>query len=201
MFKAHRYLAVAMLASVVLASSACASQGVFYRDPGGYRGADERSYARGYDAGRRRGEIDARRSRSADYSRYGEYRDADDGYRAYGDRNAYRRLFRQGFVAGYSDGYRRYARSRGGYGYGYPSSTYPSQRYASPATQNGYRDGIAQGRDDARDGDRYDPIRARRYRSGDHDYSDRYGPREEYKREYRAAFQQGYEQGYREYRR
>ena len=74
-------------------------------------------------------------------------------------------------------------------------------RFRSPASENGYRDGYAQGRDDARDGDRHDPVRASRYRSGDHDYNGRYGSRDDYKREYRAAFVQGYEQGYRESRR
>jgi hypothetical protein len=65
----------------------------------------------------------------------------------------------------------------------------------------GYRDGYEQGRSDARDRDRYDPVRASRYRSGDHEYNSRYGSREDYKREYRAAFQLGYDQGYRESRR
>ena len=40
------------------------------------------------------------------------------------------------------------------------------------------------------------PIRAKRYREGDHDYDSRYGSREDYKREYRAAFEQGYREGY-----
>ena len=212
MFKAHRLFSAGALTAALIASSACAVPSGYNRYPtANPRAVDERAYSLGYDQGRTRGENDGRRNRSFDYGRYGEYRDADRGYRGYGDRNAYRSLFRQGFIAGYNDGYRRYA--RGGYGYpspsypspSYPSPSYPSPtydgRYGSPAAQNGYRDGYAQGRDDARDGDRFDPIRSIRYRSGDHDYNNRYGPREEYKREYRAAFQQGYSQGYREYRR
>jgi hypothetical protein len=78
---------------------------------------------------------------------------------------------------------------------------YPSSVYSSPAAEVGFRDGLAQGRDDAGDRRRFDPVRASRYRSGDHDYNNRYGSRDDYRREYRAAFQQGYEQGYRGVRR
>lgn len=204
MLRGQRTLPI-LLATLSIATSACASGG-FYRYPTVVRNVDERAYARGYDEGRRHGEDDARRNRRFDYARHGDYRDSDDGYRGYGDRNAYRSLFRQGFEAGYNDGFRRYARQ--GYGYptprypgNYPVQTYPGypgNRGISPASQSGYRDGYDQGRSDARDGDRYDPIRAPRYRSGDRDYNGRYGSREDYKREYRAAFQQGYEQGYRE---
>ena len=75
---------------------------------------------------------------------------------------------------------------------------YPPNRgvYRSPAADNGYRDGFEAGRDDARDGDRYDPVRTSRYRSGDHNYDGRYGSRDVYKRDYRAAFEQGYREGY-----
>jgi hypothetical protein len=68
--------------------------------------------------------------------------------------------------------------------------------YRSPASQSGFQDGVEQGQRDARDGRRFDPVRAGRYRQGDHDYDRRYGSREDYKREYRSAFQQGYSQGY-----
>ena len=195
-----------LVAALSMASAACASTGGYYRYPTNVRNVDDRAYARGYDEGRSRGESDARSNRRYDYQRHGAYRDADDGYRGDGDRTSYRSLFRQGFVAGYNDGFRRYARQ----GYGYPGSNYPRDnpqarypvnRSYSPAAQNGYRDGYEQGRDDARDRDRYDPVRSSRYRSGDHDYNSRYGAREDYKRAYRAAFQQGYEEGYRDYRR
>lgn len=212
MFRIQRSLPILVVA-LTIASTACASGG-YYRYPTGARtrAVDDRAYSRGYDEGRDRGEADARRNRSFDYRRHDVYRDADEGYRG-GDRNAYRSLFRQGFAAGYDDGFRRYARSGSGYpGQRYPGNAapnyppnYPAPNYpvnrASPAAQNGYRDGYAQGRDDARDRDRYDPVRASRYREGDHDYNSRYGPREDYKRQYRTAFEQGYEQGYREVRR
>ena len=89
------------------------------------------------------------------------------------------------------------------YDSGYPRGGYPQAREVNGggAARNGYRDGLEAGRDDARHRERFDPVRARRYREGDHDYDRRYGGRDEYKREYRAAFQQGYERGYRDARR
>ncbi|OFW26082.1 MAG: hypothetical protein A3H97_14040 [Acidobacteria bacterium RIFCSPLOWO2_02_FULL_65_29] len=192
MDRVHRLLPAALVAAVSIASSACAATAAFYQYEPAVRAVDQRVYARGYDEGRVRGESDARRNRSFDHMRHGDFRDADVGYRGDGDRVAYRTLFRQGFVAGYSDGYRRNARVAE-----YSAPVYPP-RYGSPAAQAGYRDGYEQGRDDARGGDRYDPIRAPRYRAGDHDFTSRYGSRERYKREYRAAFEQGYERGYRD---
>ena len=217
-----RYLPAGLLATLMFATPACASQRALYRYPTGGRGVDQRAYSIGYDEGRQRGEEDARRRRSFDYQRHNDYRDADAGYRGNGNRSDYRSVFRQGFVAGYNDGYRRYAQggyAQGGYaqgGYpqgGYPQGGYPQDRYpqggygsagiyaTSPAAENGYRDGYEQGRNDARSGSRFDPVGARRYRSGDQDYDRRYGSRDAYKREYRAAFRSGYEQGYRGSRR
>lgn len=88
------------------------------------------------------------------------------------------------------------------YGQTYPRGGYPTQypargAYRSPAFDIGYRDGFEVGRDDARDREPYDPVRSRRYRSADHGYDYRFGPREAYKREYRAAFERGYADGYR----
>lgn len=187
-------ICVVSVAILSIASSACATQGAYGRRyPAPVASVDQRAYTRGYDEGRSAGSNDARRNRRFDYSHYSEYRDADDGYRGYGDRNAYRTLYREGFVAGYNDGYRRYARTN-------RDSIYPSPggRYISPAAQNGYRDGYQGGRDDARGHDRYDPIRDSRYRSGDHGYESRYGSRDAYKQQYRAAYEQGYERGYRD---
>jgi len=210
MFSAPRLFSAAFLAAAVLMSTGCAAQ-TYYRYPVASPRVvvDDRAYSRGFDEGRGRGENDARKNRAFDYSRYGEYRSADQGYHGYGDRDAYRSLYRQGFVAGYNDGYRRFARDRypstvppyadGRYGSAPPP--YADGRYGSPASQVGYRDGYQQGLDDARDHDRYDPIRASRYRSADHEYNSRYGSRDVYQREYRAAFQSGYDQGYRGYRR
>ncbi len=81
-------------------------------------------------------------------------------------------------------------------GYYPPPPPQPRAVYVSVATQSGYRDGLDAGRDDWRHRERFDPVRARRYRDGDHGYDRRYGPRDDYRREYRSAFEQGYREGY-----
>ena len=90
--------------------------------------------------------------------------------------------------------------------YPYPESRSPypdrypdrgNRGYDSMAFDNGYRDGLEKGLEDARDNDSYDPQRHSRYRSGDRGYERRYGPKEEYKNVYREGFRSGYEEGYR----
>ena len=72
-------------------------------------------------------------------------------------------------------------------GYGYNSVPY----------DNGYRDGLEKGREDAQDRDSYDPVRHSWYRSGDRGYNSRYGTKDSYKLAYRDGFEAGYEQAYR----
>jgi hypothetical protein len=207
-----------MVAGVWITTPACAAQTYGYGYPtrnGGYgRDIERRAYDTGYREGLRAGERDGRDGRSFSYNRHDDWRDADDGYhREYGNRDFYRRTFRSGFEAGYSDSYNRYANygryPRGGSYPTYPS--YPSPSYpsyptdrggvavprGSIAVDNGYRDGFEAGRDDARDRDRFDYRRAKRYREGDRGYDNRYGSRDAYKQDYRAGFQRGYEDGYR----
>jgi hypothetical protein len=202
MLKARLILPAAAAAVLLVTTSACAS-GYYQRYPTGpvYRQGNDLAYRNGLDQGRIQGENDARRGRSFDYGRHSEYRNAQIGYGGYGNRDEYRDLFRQGFQTGYDEGYRRYARN------GYPSRgpvyrTSPGPVYGgtavyrSVAGQVGFRDGVEQGQKDARDRKAFDPVRAKRYRSGDHEYNSRYGSREQYAREYRGAFQQGYQEGY-----
>ncbi len=74
---------------------------------------------------------------------------------------------------------------------------YPgNSRYSGPAFDNGYRDGLDKGREDARDRDSFDPVRHSRYRSADRGYNSRYGSKEQYKLAYRDGFEAGYSQGY-----
>ena len=75
----------------------------------------------------------------------------------------------------------------GNRGYGYNSVPY----------DNGYRDGLEKGREDARDHDSFDPVRHSWYRSGDRGYNNRYGTRDSYKLAYRDGFEAGYDQAYR----
>jgi hypothetical protein len=220
MSKTNRYLPTLLLAAgVALAAPACAAQvyGSGYPRGGVYaRDLERRAYDNGFREGVEEGQNDARHNRDFSPQRHNEYRDADQGYhRDFGDREFYRRSFRQGFEAGYAEAYNRNARygrdgrddRYGGYGRDERvvvppvviAPNYPNRgsgSYGAVAQQNGYRDGLEAGRKDARDRERFDPVRAKRYREGDHDYNDRYGSREEYKREYRSAFEQGYRDGY-----
>lgn len=81
-----------------------------------------------------------------------------------------------------------------------PGSGYGPQRntFFEYASRNGYVDGYEKGVDDARDRRAFDPLRHRRYRSADHNYNRRYGPKVEYQNAYRQGFSAGYEAGYRE---
>jgi hypothetical protein len=215
MTKLFRYLPMLTLtAAVAIASPACAAQvyGSGYPRGGVYnRDLDRRAYDNGFREGAEEGQNDARHNRDFSPQRHDEYRDADDGYRrGDGDREYYRRSYRQGFEAGYRESYSRNTRGgRDDRGWrdergvvppvviapSYPpNSGYGS--YRSIAADNGYRDGIDAGRNDARDRERFDPVRAKRYREGDHDYNDRYGSRDDYKREYRSWFERGYRDGY-----
>jgi len=218
MVKRYGYFSAAMLVGgLLMTAPACATQ--TYRYPSarntGYYGRDvERvAYDNGYRDGQRAGERDGRGGRSFSFNRHDDWRDADDGYRReFGNYDYYRRSFRSAFERAYTDAFNRYAN----YGRNYPSGsrypTYPAypsypagggvavpRGSYSPAGQNGYRDGLEAGRDDARSRHAYDPVRAKRYREGDHDYDNRYGSRDEYKREYRSAFEQGYRDGYGRY--
>lgn len=211
MLKAHRFILAALAATTLGTAPACAAQYGYGRYPQGGVRVDDRAYRNGFDEGRQQGENDARRGRAYDYDNHREFRNADQGYGGYGNRNDYRRVFRDGFIAGYDEGYRRYARGSSRYPVPYPDRNrdgvpdrgYPGNGgiFRSPAADNGYRDGFEEGRKAANDGDRPDAIRESRYRDGEHGYNSRFGSRDEYKREYRAAFLQGYDEGYRNGRR
>lgn len=186
-----------------------------HRDRGSTGGSQQVAYDRGYREGLHHGEEDARSGRDFAYEHDRDYQRADDGYdRRHGNRDAYRRVYRDAYATGYREGYSRSSGGRDGAGraiprgqgdYGYPgggrgrSGGY-GYGYNEPAFDNGFADGYERGVDDARDGDRYDPLDHGRYRSGDRGYNNRYGSRERYKNVYREGFRAGYDQGYREAR-
>ena len=142
-------------------------------------------FDRGYREGARAGERDLHSRDRFDY------RDERDWQRA-GNR-----AFREGFERGYTEGYRSRA-GRSGRDDRYGRDDRDGRAIDNPAASAGYEDGYKQGVDDARDGDRSDPVRAKRYREGDRGYDRRYGSRDDWKRVYREAFLSGYQRGYRE---
>jgi flagellar biosynthesis/type III secretory pathway protein FliH len=177
-----------------------------------------RAYDQGYREGVQEGEKDGRRGDRFAYQDEREFQRADRGYhRNFGDRERYRQIFRDGYIAGYSDGYSRFSRSgryggrpgpyggqgpyaqRGGSG-NWGGGVYGRQgsAYYTPAFDNGARDGYEKGQEDARKTRSFDPLRHSWYRSGDRHYENRYGSRAQYKDIYRQGFQRGYERGYQE---
>jgi hypothetical protein len=86
------------------------------RDRDGYRDRDRYrnnyNYLRrlaadnGYQSGLEHGLKDRRRSHRYDYTDSDSFRHADHGYRReYGDKEEYRRIFRDAFIRGYNQGY------------------------------------------------------------------------------------------------
>jgi hypothetical protein len=67
----------------------------------------------------KQGEKDARKNRPFAYQDEKTFQRADKGYhREFGGLDRYRQTFRNGYAAGYSDGYQRYAPAYGSGGYG-----------------------------------------------------------------------------------
>jgi hypothetical protein len=87
-----------------------------YYDARYYREIEQRAYDNGFREGLRQGQHDGRDNRRYDPQRHSEWKHADDGFRReYGDPNLYRRNFRSGFEAGYSQSFRSYTYDRGYY--------------------------------------------------------------------------------------
>lgn len=194
-------LATAALAVTVAATSAGAQT---------LPRAAQAQFDNGYRDGLREGETDARRNERFNFTDERGWQRANTN-----------RPFREGFERGYADGFRR--QDRGGYvgdrgyggyggrgnggngGYGRGGNGrwergVGARIYANPAMAAGFDDGYEQGMEDARDNDRYDPVRAKDYRDGDNDYDRRYGTRDQWKIAYREGFKAGYDRGYREAR-
>ena len=169
---------------------------------------DRTSYEGGYRDGRESGVDDARRGRSYDVTRHGEYRDNRRGKerqpicarsapvskpamtKATGCTHA---AIREAATVGVHFIHIRLRRPR----VPRPPPVLAPTADATPsvAADNGYRDGLEEGQHAAQHGDRFNPVSEKRYRDGDHNYKKQYGTRDEYQREYRAAFQQDTTEG------
>ena len=149
------------------------------------------------------------------------YKDATSGYRSsYGSKDAYKSAYREGFHQGYDEGFRRsggaYGRARGTYDPYYRNDPYDRNepnyrndrnrdygRYGNDiyriAQDQGYRDGVDHGAEQAREGKRYNPESTRHYKDATSGYRSEYGNKDAYKQAYREGFRQGYDEGYRRY--
>jgi hypothetical protein len=80
-------------------------------------------------------------------------------------------------------------------GYGYRDYDRRDDRY-NPALDNGYRDGVNVGQQDARKGKSYRPQKHDEYEDANRGYNRSYGDKDVYKSQYRQAFRNGYSDGF-----
>ncbi len=182
----------------------------------------------GYRDGLEKGANDARQSKSYSLERHDAFNDGDRGYRSsFGNREAYKQVYRKAFRDGYEQGYRG-EQGRGGRR-DFPGRIDPvpprddrgwgrdrdrdwnrdrgwerdrdrggfGSAGADTARNTGYRDGQEKGANDARQRKSYRLDRHDYYKDGDHGYRSSFGDKEAYRQLYRKAFQDGYENGYR----
>ncbi|HYY93411.1 MAG TPA: hypothetical protein VE713_02760, partial [Pyrinomonadaceae bacterium] len=75
-------------------------------------------------------------------------------------------------------------------------SNYGGYQYSSNAYDQGYRDGLYTGANDARRGQPYDPERSHFYKRAGSGFLSIFGNRGTYQQAYRDGFLRGYEEGY-----
>src|SRR6185503_6797689 len=181
---------------------------------GNYGGSSElrrTALTAGYDEGIREGRKD--RGSRTELRNLSSYQRATKDYSPrLGDRELYRRYFREAFEDGYNaesygrdnrdrndryrdrdrnDNDRRRGRDDDGYGnYG------GSFQLRQTALNSGFNEGVKQGRKDrsSRNGNGYQ--RQNTYQQATKDYSSSLGDREVYRRYFREAYEHGYEDGY-----
>ena len=83
----------------------------------------------------------------------------------------------------------------------YAAENYGDYRYSGSAYQNGYRDGLYTGANDARRGQSYDPGRSHFFQNGAYGYDVAFGARGVYQQAYRDGFLRGYQDGFANWRR
>jgi hypothetical protein len=168
-------------------------------------------YNEGVNQGRSTGNRrDRNRGDSNDYQNLSSYQTATMGYRSrLGDRELYRRYFREAFESGYNSqangrGWRgrddnpnndgdQNRRGRNWDGYGNFGG---SANLRQTALNAGYNEGVKQGRDDRNQSNNSNSYQDQdAYRKATKDYSSRLGDREIYRRYFRDAYKNGYNDG------
>lgn len=202
--------------TLALAGLALAHEG---ENDGRYRGgawdARQHGHQHGYRDGYQHGQEDRVRRVGYDY-RSRDWKDADRGYEKYmGSKGQFKQGYREGYQRGYDEGYGRRAGSAWERIFGrtddriYRDDDYRGRRrddaypnrgggygYQDAAYDIGYRDGLAWGRQDTRNGRGYKLNDNSLYKKATHGYDNRYGKKDDYKRRYRDGFERGYRDGY-----
>jgi hypothetical protein len=168
----------------------------------------------GYNEGIRARNYDRQYGRQSNYRDSDAYQNATRDYNSrLGDRELYRRYFREAFENGYNangygqgssigdDRYRnpdrndngnRTRRGRNWDGYGNLGGSFQLRQTALNA---GYNEGIKQGRNDRNRRNNYGFQGQSAYQKATKDYSSRLGDRSLYQQYFRAAYQNGYSDG------
>jgi hypothetical protein len=164
----------------------------------------------GYEEGVKEGRKDRGNGSRAEHRNLSSYQKATKDYNSrLGDRELYRRYFREGFEEGYNaesytqgnrrrwdrndDNRNQDRRNRNDDGYGNYGGSFQLRQTALNA---GFNEGVKQGREDrrTRNGNGYQ--RQSTYQKATKDYSSRLGDREVYQRYFREAYEHGYADGY-----
>jgi len=168
----------------------------------------------GYNEGIKQGRKDREKGRRTDYHYQSTYRKGTKDYNSrLGDRELYRRYFREAYENGYNsesygqrrndrDARHRYEdrndngdRNRRGRNRDRYDNYGGSFALRQTALNAGYNEGIKEGRKDREKGRRTDYRNNSAYRNATKDYSSRLGDRELYKRYYREGYENGYYDG------
>lgn len=165
--------------------------------------ASQYGYQNGYSDGYQHGREDFHAQAGYDLGSR-DYDDAMRGFEPYmGDHDNYQRGYREGYIAGYNDGFHgrnsRLMAFSAEPPYGNDRDDYRSQPRNGPqsvAFHVGYEDGLIAGGKDRRKGKHFRPSKHERYEHAGHGYNHNYGPKKQYKREYREGFLAGYQRGY-----
>lgn len=163
----------------------------------------------GYNEGVREGRKDRGNGRRTEYRNLSSYQRAMKDYSSsLGDRELYRRYFREGFEDGFNaesynrgnryrrdrnndDDRDRLGRNEDGYG-NFGGSAHLRQT----ALNAGFNEGVKQGRKDRRSRKGNDYQRNSTYQKATKDYSSGLGDRDVYQRYFREAYEHGYADGY-----
>ena len=179
---------------------------------GNYGGSSElrrTALSAGYDEGAKEGRKDRGNGSRTEHRNLSSYQKATKDYRPrLGDRELYRRYFREAFEDGYTAesyaGGNRNRRDRNGDrdrdrldrnedGYGNFGGSFQLRQTALNA---GFNEGIKQGREDRRTRNDNGYQRQSTYQKATKDYRSDLGDREVFKRYFREAYEHGYADGY-----
>jgi hypothetical protein len=167
----------------------------------------------GYNEGTKEGGNDRARGRHSNYQDFSAYQKATKDYNSrLGDRELYRRYFREAFGRGYDtafgvqvgrDGDNRDRdrndnrdQNRRGRNWDRYGNFGGSNELRQTALNAGYNEGIKEGRNDRRRGRSSGFRNFSAYQKATTDYSSKLGDREVYRRYYREGFENGYSDGY-----